>query len=48
MIVGNGRIKMNPRRVENLWEWLKPKTSTDVKSFMGLLKFFDRIIKKIQ
>ena len=38
-------MKVNPKIFEVLQEWSKPKTLTDVGSFMGLLQLFGRFIK---
>ena len=45
MIVGQSGIQVNPEKVQILNDWPKPKTLTDVRSFMGLLQFFRRFIK---
>lgn len=46
IIVGNGGIKVNPKKVEILREWPKHKTLRDVRSFMVLLEFFRQLIKE--
>ena len=45
MIVGNGGIKVDGTKIQVLREWPKPKSLTEVRSFMGLLQFFRRFIK---
>ena len=45
MIVGNGGIKVDRKKIQILREWPKPKSLTEVRSFMGLLQFFRRFIK---
>ena len=45
LIVGRNGIQADPRKVEILRNWPKPKSLTDVRSFMGLLQFFRRFIK---
>ena len=43
--VERGGMKLNPKYVEFLLEWPKLKTLTDVRTFMGLLRFFRRFTK---
>ena len=45
MIVGKEGLKVDPKKVEVLRDWPKPKTLTNVRNFMGLLQFFRRFIK---
>ncbi len=40
MIIGKGGINVDPKKVEVLQNWPRPKTLTDVRSFIGLLQFF--------
>ncbi len=42
---GIGGIKVDPKTVNVLQNWPKPMTLTDVRSFMGMLQFFQRFIK---
>ena len=45
LVVGKEGIRVNPKKVEVLKTWPKPKTLTEVRSFMGLLQFFRRFTK---
>lgn len=45
LIVGRDGLQVNPAKVEILKSWPKPKSLTEVRSFMGLLQFFRRFIK---
>lgn len=40
LIVGNKGIRVNPIKVEVLRTWPKPKSVTEVRSFLGLIQFF--------
>ncbi|KAA8493487.1 Transposon Ty3-I Gag-Pol polyprotein [Porphyridium purpureum] len=44
-IVGNGCVKMDPRKVEALRDWPVPKTVTELRSFLGMTNWFRRFVK---
>ncbi len=44
MIVGHNEIKVDDREIEAIREWPKPKTITDVRSFLRLAQFFRRFV----
>ncbi|KAA8499909.1 Transposon Ty3-I Gag-Pol polyprotein [Porphyridium purpureum] len=44
-IVGNGCVKMDPRKVEALRDWPVPKTVTELRSFLGMTSWFRRFVK---
>lgn len=46
LIVGKNGVGVNPAKVEVLKSWPRPKSLTDVRSFIGLLQFFRRFIEK--
>jgi len=44
LIIGNDGIKVNPEKVEVLRTWPKPKSVTEIRSFLGLMQFFRRFV----
>ena len=45
-LVGRDGIRVNPEKVDVLKTWPKPKSLTELRSFLGLLQFFRRFIPK--
>ena len=45
LVVGKKSVKVDPKKVEVLKAWPKPKTLTEARCFIGLLQFFRRFIK---
>jgi hypothetical protein len=45
VIVGNGKIQMDPIKVEGVRQWATPRNIKDVQSFLGFLNFYRRFIK---
>lgn len=45
LVVGKNGIRVNPTKVEVLKSWPRPKSLTDVRSFIGSLQFLRRFIK---
>ena len=45
IIVGNGTVKMDPKKVESVQNWPTPEKKRDVQSFLGFCNFFRRFIK---
>ena len=45
VIVGNGTIRMDPKKVAAVIDWPVPKRKKDVQSFLGFCNFFRRFIK---
>jgi hypothetical protein len=38
-IVGNGHLKIDPSKVEVIMNWPKPNTTTEVRSFLGVVHY---------
>jgi hypothetical protein len=45
VIIGDGKIRMDPVKVAGVREWAIPRTVKDVQSFLGFLNFYRRFIK---
>lgn len=45
LIVGGGRIKMDPKKVEAVSDWPKPKNKKGVQAFLGFCNFYRRFIQ---
>jgi len=39
-VVGNDEVKMDPVKVESITSWPTPKSSHDVRMFLGLANFY--------
>jgi transposase InsO family protein len=44
-IVGRGGVRPDPKKLQVVQEWPRPKTAHDVRSFLGLTQYFRRFIK---
>lgn len=44
-IVGRGGVRPDPRKLEVVREWPRPKSAHEVRSFLGLTQYFRRFIK---
>lgn len=44
VIIGNGKVKMDPVKVKGIANWPTPKTVKDVKSFLGFCNFYRAFI----
>ena len=45
MIVGRKGIRVDPDKIEVVRSWPRPRTLTELRSFIGLLQFFRRFIR---
>jgi hypothetical protein len=45
VIVGNGQVRMDPKKVAVIRDWTIPKTKKDVQAFLGFCNFYRRFIK---
>ena len=45
LIIGQGEIRMNPRKVKAILEWEPPPNLQSVQSFLGFANFYRRFIK---
>ena len=43
-IVGGGRLRMDPKKIEAVRDWPTPKTVRDVQSFLGFANYYRRFI----
>jgi hypothetical protein len=43
-IVGNGQLKINPAKLEVIVNWTNPIIATEVKSFLGAVRYWRKFI----
>jgi len=43
-IVGGGELKIDPSKVEVIVNWPKPKSATEVRSFLGVAQYWRKFI----
>lgn len=44
IVIGKNGFEMNPEKVKTKQTWPKPRSIIEVRSFLGILKFFRRLI----
>ncbi len=40
MIVGQGTLKMDPKKIQEVTDWSPPKTVTEVRQFLGFTRYY--------
>ena len=45
-IIGNGKLRIDPSKVEAVMKWPKPTNVTEVLSFLGMVQYWRRFITK--
>jgi hypothetical protein len=45
-IVGGGQLKINPSKIDVIVNWPKPKSVTEIQSFLGAVHYWRRFISK--
>jgi hypothetical protein len=45
VIVSHGQLRMDPKKIEALTDWPKPRNKKDVQQFLGFVNFYRRFIR---
>jgi len=44
-VASNEGVSMDPQKIEDIMKWPRPKTSTEVRSFLGLAGYYRRLVQ---
>ena len=44
IVIGGGQIKVDPSKLEVILNWPRPRTITDVRSFLGIVQYWGKFI----
>jgi len=44
-IIGKGKLRMDPTKIKAILEWEPPTKVTELRSFLGLVNYYRRLIK---
>src|SRR6266481_301985 len=45
VIVGNGKLQMDPKKLKGVADWPKPNTPTDIRKFLGFTSYYRYFIQ---
>ena len=45
IIIGDGKIRMDPKKIRAIMDWEAPIKATDLRSFLGLANYYRRFIE---
>ncbi len=45
IIVGNGKLQMDPKKLKGVADWPKPNTSTEIHKFLGFTGYYRYFIQ---
>ncbi len=48
VIVGQGTLKMDPKKIQNVADWSPPTTVTEVRQFLGFTGYYIKISSRVQ
>ena len=45
VIVGNGKIQMDPKKLNSITDWPKPRNPTEIQKFLGFTGYYHYIVQ---
>ena len=45
-VISDEGISVDPKKIEVVWDWRKPTTVTEIRSFLSLVGYYRRFVKK--